>query len=160
MRTKDGKGPMSNNGDGQEIGISPNLEWDENNPPIIFPCSDHIDHAPDCDGSDEGAALTEYGVLLSNEAKDWARVGLQVDGVQVNSLDSKMQIGAVQQLLVEAGVLDKDEIDELYRKLKYEVLHSMREELEPQVKAAKTAAMLGVRPGQRPPLLGPHGEIL
>jgi hypothetical protein len=153
---------MSDNGKDPQnvIGIPPNLEWDENNPPIIFPCSDHIEHMPNCNGEcGEGAALTEYGVLLSNEAKDWARVGLAPDGVAVNSLDSKMQIDAVQQLLVEAGILDKDEIDELYRKLKYEVLHNMRQELEPQIREAKTAAMLGVNP-KGPRLLGPHGEQL
>jgi len=159
MRTKDGKGPMSDNGNSaRQRGIPPNIEWDEDNPPVVYTCSADLKHDPNCDGTCDEIKLAHYETLLSNEAKEWARVGLDPEGIAANSLDAAMQVNAIRELLVEAGVLNQEDVDERYRKLKLTILQDMRSQLEPQIREAKTAAMLGVRPG--PTLLGPHGEIL
>jgi len=98
----------------------------------------------------------------------WGRLGLSYQGlptvlaggpfsgIHVDPFDTDMARIAIQQLLVEKGVLTELELDEKFRELKYTRMQKMREENEAKVKEMKTRAALGLNPNQ--PILGPDGR--
>lgn len=162
--------PMSANGN-HDSGIPPDIEWDEDNPPTVYSCSEHITHAAHCDGScPELDIVTENVVNLLNEARAWARVGMSFhgvpsslppgtfDGVTVNIFDERMRAMALQRVLINAGLVTEDEIDELYREIKYEIMHEMRMSYEEHVKRVKLQQQIAVPAPNR--IIGPDGRPL
>ena len=171
--------PMSSlNGEGaSKPTIPPDIEWDENDPPVIFRCTNHTEHAPDCDGDCEALECTEWQVKLLNEGKAWRRLDMDfrgiptviadvmpVNGIHVEIFDQQCTLMALQQVLMDNGLLDKTELDEKFREAKYTIMHDVRVQNEEQIKAMRDAALeqekraaLGLPPKR---LLGPHGEQL
>jgi hypothetical protein len=110
----------------------------------------------------------ESEVLLMNEARAWARIGMsfhgvptciagQVNGIQVNIFDERIRLATMQEFLIEAGICTLDELDEKFRANKLEAMQEMRANNEDAVKAAFIKQKIAT-PDKR--LLGPHGEIL
>lgn len=161
--------PMSTNGNSNP-GIPPDIEWNEDDPPVIYSCSEHITHADNCDGSCAPIEnVTESVVNVLNEARAWARVGMSFhgvptslpdgafDGIKVNIFDEKLHNLTLQKVLIEAGLTTDEDIDELYRELKYNVMKEMRESHEENVKRLKLRQNMAL-PEKR--LLGPDGQPL
>jgi hypothetical protein len=146
---------VSSNGDGVTPGIPPDVEWNSENPPIIYQCSQHTSHDPHCDGNCESEVSTENQILLLNESKQWAREGLDTSQIQTNAFHIGCQVNALQKVLVDAGIIDQETVDDNYRKIKYDVLHEVRASIGPQIKEARTRAILGVDEHKR--IIGPGG---
>jgi len=146
------------NGNNMPPGIPPDIKWDEENPPVIFSCSQHTEHDPSCNGDCESEVTTENQILLLNESKQWARDGLDTSSIQSNAFHIGCQVNALQKALVDAGIISQNNVDENYRRIKYDVLREVRASIGPQIKSARTRAILGVDDKKK--IIGPHGEIL
>ena len=159
---------MPSNG-AHRVQVPPDIAWDESNPIFIHSCSQHVNHAHDCDRKDcTSWAPTESEVKLLNEGRAWARVGMsfhgvptcianQVPGIAVNIYDLKLRIETMQSLLIEAGVFTAEECDERFREIKLADMQRMRAESEETVKQQQLQQMMAV-PDHR--ILGPNGEPL
>lgn len=162
--------PMSSLSNGNSVpGIPPDIEWNDDDPPVIYSCSQHIEHRPDCDGSCEPEVTTESQINLLNEARAWARIPMSFqgvptcfpdgafDGIKVNIFDEKLRNMALQKILIDNGLATQEEIDELYLELKLEVLQDIRRQYEQAVRRHKMEETLAL-PDKR--LFGPDGKVL
>lgn len=155
------------NGDSSS-NIPPDLEWDAENPPFAYECSDYTEHIPGCPGCD-GKFYDESEVTLSNEAKAWARAGMVFKGspdsmmnlpfvggipVEIYSLEKKFEV--LMQVIIEAGLITQEDLDIKYRLHKAAMLKRIREANEDRVKKERTAQQLGI-PTR---LIGPDGQPL
>lgn len=160
-------------GNGSSPGwIPPDLVWDEDNHPIIFPCSQHTEHHPNCDGNcGEPTELdSESQVELLNEGRKYARIGMSffgvpaayngvipVRGIAVELVDLLMWLQAAKEVIMEKLDFSEFEFEELYRTKKLEFLRNIREANEENIKRARTEQMMAVA---KKPLLGPDGNPL
>lgn len=140
---------------GSNGGVPPNIEWDPGNPPVKHACSNGDMHARGCDGSCEAAGfMKEHEVLLVNEYREWARIGMgtgQVTGD--NPFDIQIKVAALTEFLHEKGLLDIDELNEFFVRFKVDKMSKIRQENQEQVKRAR----LGLGPSG---LIGPNGQPL
>lgn len=149
--------------------IPPDLVWDENDPPIVFSCSQHTEHAPRCDGSCEAKVCDESLVNLLNEARAYARAGMSFNGIpaamsggpwsglNVEIYDLEVRTLLLQNIIQEQFGISDDDINRQFRELKYKLLHDVRIAVEPDIKRARLEAQVGV---QKSRIVGPHGELL
>src|ERR1700756_4209738 len=109
--------PMPANGNA-EVEVPPDLVWDENNPPFIHKCSQHTEHNPKCDGNCEGHFFDESEVKLGNEARAWARAGMNFHGVPfglpfpgitVELFDLELKFELLQQIVLDHEMITWDE---------------------------------------------------
>ena len=168
MRRQQRRKMQPNNGTGEPPGIPPDMVWDEDNPPYIHMCSQYIEHLDGCDGSCEGMFTTENQVKIINESRAWARLGQvfhgipspmsgMVPGISVEIFDQNCRMQAIEELIVESSWVNREEIDDRHRRIKYEIMHELRMGFEEDLKKQQAQAI--VRP-TKPPIIGPHGEIL
>lgn len=162
--------PMSSlsNGNGPP-GIPPDIEWDADNPPTVYECSQHTEHSSDCNGDCEGETITEGQVRLLNEARAWARIPMSFqgvptclpdgafDGVKIDIFSEKMRSSALQKIIIDAGLATLEEIDEVYQNLKVEAMQTIRNDYEDYVKRQKLQQKMAL-PDKR--LFGPNGEVI
>jgi hypothetical protein len=161
--------PMSSQNGNSVPGIPPDIEWNEDNPPVIYECSQHVEHHPACGGDCDGEVASEATVKLLNEARAWARIPMSFhgvptcfpdgafDGVKVNIFDEKLRNMALQKVLIDAGLTTQEEVDEIYLELKFDTLYNIRTEYQEAVKRQKMQETLAL-PDKR--LYGPNGQIL
>lgn len=138
-------------------GIPPNIVWDEDNPPIAHSCSGGLMHAPDCDGScADGEPLKEYEVDLLNEHREWGRVGMNPGMITISStsFDLEVRVGGLSEFLVEKGIIDVEELNEFYIRMRIDRMRELRLANQDAVKRAR----LGL-PG-KPQIFGPGGNPL
>lgn len=165
-KNRQGKVPGMRSNGATNPAIPPDLEWDEDNPPEIFPCSQHTEHAPGCPGTEDAIQLdSESQVRLINEARAWARVGMNFTGVPagfpatgipVELVDLLVWAQVVREIVIELAGITEFEYEEKFREAKFELLNSIRVRHEDEVKKRRVADQLGIV--QRPPLLGPDGQ--
>ena len=118
-----------------------------------------FEHDPACTQEDcEAEVTTELQIMLQNEGKAWARAGLDPSVINPDALGVASQVNALQQVLVKNGIVDQKEVDEEYRKIRYDIMHSIRMTMQPQVEELRRRAAVGL-PG-KPRIVGPHGELL
>jgi hypothetical protein len=162
--------PMSTLSNGNsDPRIPPDIGWNENDPPAIFTCSQHVEHSVNCDGSCESEVITESQVKLLNEARAWARIPMSFegvptcfpdgafDGVKVDIFSEKIHVSALQKVIIDAGLATQDEIDEVYQTMKTEVMQTIRTEYEDWVRRQTLQQKMAL-PDKR--LLGPDGQVL
>lgn len=149
--------------------IPPDIEWDEDNHPFIYPCSQHTEHVRGCKGTEDPIELdSELQVRLLNEARAYARAGMSfagipasyanhipIPGIQVELVDVLVWLETAKELLCELSGLSKYELDERFRDNKLALLQSIREENEARVRKHRVASSLGIV--EKPGLLGPDG---
>lgn len=152
--------------------VPPDIRWDEENHPVIFACSQHIEHHPRCDGNcGEPTELdSESQVELLNEGRRYARLGISfagipashmghipVPGIPIELVDLLMWLEAVKQIILDTTPqLSEFDLEEVYREKKLEFLRSIREANEEQIKKARTQQQIAV--ATKPGLLGPDGQ--
>lgn len=159
----------SSNGEmGMEI--PPDLVWDEDDPPYIYPCSQHSEHHPMCPGNEDAIQLdSESQVEILNEGRRWARAGMAfngipaayqgkipITGIAVELVDLLMWLDVVKDMVIELSGSTPFEFEERYRDYKIKFLREIREANEDKIKKARVANSIGVV--ERPPLLGPDGN--
>lgn len=159
---------MSNGGMGMEI--PPDLVWDEDDPPYIYPCSQHTEHHPMCPGNEPPIQLdSELQVEALNEGRRWARAGMSFEGVPaayqgkvpipgiaVELVDILMWLDVIKDVVIEMSTMTPFEFEEKFREYKIGFLRGIREANEDKVKKRRVANSLGIV--NRPPLLGPDGN--
>lgn len=152
--------------------VPDDLIWDEDNHPVIFPCSQHTEHHPQCPGTEEPIELdSESQVKLLNEARAYARAGMSflgipsayanaipVPGIQVELVDVLMWLETMKELLGELVGISEAELNERFRENKLALLQHIREQNEENVRKQKVANSLGIV--EKPSLLGPDGSPL
>lgn len=165
-------GMMMHNGNSDFV--PPDLVWDENDPPKIFPCSQHITHSPRCDGKcciEPMTIDTELQVDLLNEARAYARAGMSfkgvpeayansipIPGMQVELFDMLIWLQTLAEVVAEAGLIGKDDLNEKFRANKLVIMREQRDRHEAQVRKSAIANKFGIV--EKPPLLGPDGTPL
>ena len=135
-------------------GIPPNLVWDENDPLPKNKCSGSTLHLPDCNGScGVDGFYTEGQVNFENEIREWARAGMNPDGLgtTVTMWDIEVKFNALLKYLDEAGVIVMDGLNEVYLEMKTESMRHVRMANQEAAKRMK----LGLPPRG---LLGPDGQ--
>lgn len=138
-------------------GVPPNIVWDPENPPIKNSCSNTNMHVTGCDGTCErDGFMTETEVAHLNESREWGRVGMNPGMIMVPStpFDFEMRINALVDALVEADVLDMEELNDRYLQTRVRRMQKLRLDNEEAAKRAKFGL-----PG-KPPILGPDGQPL
>ena len=159
-------GMRMNNGDVPNMQVPPDIVWDEDDPPEIFNCSQHIEHQPMCNGNcGSHHVVSEKQVALMNEARAWARLempfngvpfGTPFPGIPVELVDLLCWLETTKDVLYEAGIVEEFEFEEKYRARKLELMTSIRTTHEDRIKKQRVQASLGIP--DRPPLLGPDGR--
>lgn len=157
---------MAVNGDAHP-GIPEDLVWDDENPPEVFNCSNHLYHERGCDGTCGLMDLTESKVALINEGLAYARAGMEwrglpaifagkmpINGMQVELTDVLMWLETLKKTVCELAGISEDEFDEMFRANKIEMLRSVREANEERLRKSRLKSQLGVVEN---PLLGPDG---
>lgn len=136
-------------------GVPPNLVWDEDNPPMRNGCNGEVSnhHEQGCDGSCERTPLTELEVNLTNEHREWARVGMRTEQIPHDLFRIENQINAIIQvvgrMLGEGG---EAELNEAYQEECLKQMRGIRLAYQEQVKRVK----FGLLP--KPGVLGPDGK--
>jgi hypothetical protein len=162
---------MSTLGNGNSPPVPDDIVWDEENPPLIYSCSQHIEHARFCNGECPTYVANELQVQLMNEARAWARAGMSfhgipaayrdqipIQGINVELFDLECRVHVLCEILVEMFNVDGNEIDERYGKFKLMALRNIREENEANVRRQRAANALGI--AQKKPIIGPDGQPL
>lgn len=163
-------GRPSSNGSGGEEGVPPDLEWDADNPPVIFSCSQHTEHMPNCPGDCGEHVCTEGTVLMANEARAWSRAGMSwsgvptayagkvpIGGINVELVDLETKIHVLVELLKDVTNLSQEELDDMWLAHKAGYLRRIREDNEEMVRRTRAASALGIKNKR---LLGPDGQPL
>lgn len=155
--------------------VPPDTEWNAENPPFVFGCTGHDGgHLEACDGSCERIPLTELDVKLGNEMKAWARAGMvpigavagfmingqKMPGIDVDILHLETQLQALVSLLVETDPEWGERLNVRFQETLLRKLWNIRMANEDNVREARVARMLGVKPAQIKRLIGPNGEQL
>lgn len=139
--------PGTNNG-----GIPPNLIWDELNPPLKCDgCGMVGIHTPDCDGKFTKSPIRETECELLNENREWARLGINTNFVARDLFKMGNQITALINMLT--TIIDKDELNDEYRRCMVAEMQKIRLANEEEIKRAR----IGLAPKG---ILGPNGELL
>ena len=148
------------------------LVWDESNPPKIYPCSQSVEHHPQCPGNDEAQELdSELQVKLLNEAHAWVRAGMSfggvpaayqqhipIAGIKIELVDLLQWLEVIKDVVIEMNDMTEFEFQEKFREKKLAFLQEIRLANEAQVRRQRVADSVGIV--QRPPLLGPDGNPL
>lgn len=164
--------PGTFNGDSMNPDIPPDLVWDEDNPPRIFPCSQHTEHQRGCPATEDPIELdSELQVNLLNEGRAWARAGMSfkgipeayqgaipIPGINVELVDLLMWLEAVKEVVTEVAGITEFEFQEKFREKKLAFLQIIREANEQRIKKQRVANTLGII--ENPGLLGPDGRPL
>lgn len=158
---------MSSNGN-TENEVLADLVWDDNDPPIIYSCSSHPVHSPDCEGDCDSKMTTELQVELINELHAWQRAGMNpmgspasmmglpfVFGIPVELIDLQVRYESMRGLLIEKGILEEEELDESFQQMKLTWLRKIREINEERIKKQRMADKFGI---VHKPILGPGGQ--
>lgn len=136
-------------------GVPPNLVWDEDNPPVRNGCTGEIGehHTDDCDGSCEKIPLSQLEVELTNEHREWARLGMHTNNISHDLFRMDNQIGALIQvvgrMLGEGG---EQELNEAFQLECLKQMRGIRFTYQEQAKRSK----LGLPPKRS--VLGPDGN--
>lgn len=162
--------PGMMNGDSVQE-VPPDLVWDEDNPPIIFQCSQDVQHDVRCNGHCGSVQLdSELQVTLLNEGRAWARAGMNfkgipeayqgvipVPGINVELVDLLMWLETIKDIVRELSGMSEFEFQEKFREKKLEFLSIIRETNEARVKKQRVANSLGIA---KKPIFGPDGNPL
>lgn len=152
--------------------IPDDLVWDADNPPIIYPCSQDINHAPFCKGDEDGVALdSELQIQLMNEGRAWARLGMSFQGIPaayqgviprpgiaVELVDLLSWMETMRGVLVELSGMTAFDFEEKFREFKLNFLREIRLATEERVKKERVVSSIGIV--EKPGLLGPDGQPL
>lgn len=139
--------PAMNNG-----GIPANLVWDELNPPLKCDgCGMVTVHGPGCDGNFTKSPMRETECELINENREWARLGLSTNMVTRDAFKMGNQIRALINMV--STLVDRDELNDEYRRCMVAEMQRIRSANEEQIKRVN----LGLPPQG---LLGPDGQPL
>lgn len=153
-------------------GVPRDLIWNEDDPPVIYPCSQDIKHLPNCSGEEDGIQLdSELQVRILNEGRTWARAGMSFQGIPaaysgvipkpgigVELVDLLCWLEVIKEQIVELTGMSEFEFEEKFRERKLEFLQTIRDANEANIRRNRIRASLGVK--NKPPLLGPGGEPL
>lgn len=150
--------------------VPPDIEWNEDDPPVVFNCSNHIEHDARCNGECGWFIPNESQVDLMNEARAWARVGMNffgiptayagtipVNGIHVELFDLECKFQVLREMVIELAGIDEEELEERFRKFKLTAMRNIREQNEAAVRSQRAAEMLRIA---KKPLLGPDGNPL
>jgi len=163
-----GRPSQRGNGNVPNPNVPPNLEWDEDNPPFVYECSEYTEHRPECNGECEGRFWVESEVKLSNLAKEYARNQMSYAGVieayravpilpggfPVDPFYHEMWLESLQDILIDKGLVTRDELNELWRQKMITRMETVLGTVLPQLKEARTKAALGI---QDKKIIGPGG---
>lgn len=150
--------------------VPPDLVWDEDNPPIIFGCTQHTEHHPQCPQGSECPPIqldSESQVDLLNEARAWNRAGMNYhglpfgfpgQGIPVEILDLLIWVEAMKDVVIELSGISEFEFEEKFRERKLGLLQQVRGKHEDRVRRQRVASSIGIV--EKPPLLGPDGRPL
>lgn len=157
------------NGLHPHIEVPDDLVWDEDNPPIIYPCSQHTEHHPfECPGPDKCPPIqldSESQVMLLNEGRAWSRAGMNWHGIPMNFpgngipveiVDLLIYIEVMKPMLLQLTDTTEFELEEAFREKKLKMLTTIRGRHEDRVRKQRVANTLGIV--EKPPLLGPDGR--
>ena len=88
-----------------------------------------------------------YVSELNKEEERWNQLGISPENFMPKGgvLAVMIRIDVLTEMLEEAGMFDKEKLDEKTRKYTLQRLAEVRKELEPQVVAARRAAIVGGR---------------
>lgn len=150
--------------------VPADLIWDEDNPPVIYPCSQDINHDPTCPGNEPGLTLdSELQVMLLNEARAWARAGMSFNGIPaayqnvipkpgiaVELVDLLIWLQVIKDVVVELSDISEFDFEEKFRERKLSFLQEIRFANEANIRKARVANSIGIV--EKPPLLGPDGQ--
>ena len=166
--------PSKSNGNGKNQNVPPDIVWDENNPPFIYSCSGTTEHDTRCNGECGGEYYTENEVKLTNLAREFARNKMvpygiikayamagvpPTQGMQVDPFDVLLWMETLLEVLSEAGVIDRAEVEVRWQERKISAMEGILETIAPQLKQQRANQALGiVTPDNR--LLGPNGQPL
>lgn len=159
---------MSSNGN--EPTIPPDVPWSDDNPPVLYVCSNHVFHMPGCDGNCGELLVTEQKVKLINEGLAYARAGMNwrgvpaayentipVPGIRVELVDVLIWLEVMKDMVCELYGISAEHFDDEFARRKYEMLHEIREINERTIRQQRTADSLGII---KNPIFGPDGKPL
>lgn len=162
--------PTFGNGSGKPQ-VPPDLVWDDDNPPKIFPCSLDTQHEKGCRGQEQSIVLeSRLQVEVLNEGRAWARAGMNfqgvpaayqgvipVTGINVELVDMLMWLEAMKELLLEISDISEFDIQERFRAKKLEFLQAIRNANEEKVKSQRIRNQIGLA---QKGIIGPDGRRL
>lgn len=135
-------------------GIPANLKWDPLNPPLKCDgCGMVTVHHPNCDGKATKSPIRETECELINENREWARIGMTTDFVTRDLFKMGNQINALINVITNVLDVDKDELNDEYRRCMVSEMQRIRLANQDEIKRAN----LGIPPQA---ILGPDGNPL
>jgi hypothetical protein len=145
--------------------VPDDLVWDEDNPPVVYECSQDITHEMGCNGNCNSTVLNEEQVELMNEARAWARAGMSfygiptayagqipVRGINVELFDLECKLQVFRELLIESLGIDEEEVESRFRRFKFQAMRHIREVNEAAVRRARMEQFI-----PKKQILGPDG---
>src|SRR6266403_135998 len=119
--------------------VPDDIVWDEENPPVLFNCSNMIFHNADCNRQCGEIEVTETRVKLINEGLAWSRAGMNwhgvprsyagvipVVGLSVELTDVLIWLELLRNKMIELTGSSIEEFDEEFANKKLEKLREIR----------------------------------
>lgn len=135
------------------------LEYDPLNPIMVNECNgakEDSNHSLNCDGLCSRRPLEFLEIEIINEERLWYHNDMDPNSVTVNTVTMNMQLQSLRQLIMDLGIISKEDMDEGYMRFKLENMRRLREVHAPKVKKNRMKRMIATPP--RPGLLGPDGK--
>jgi hypothetical protein len=131
------------------------LVWDAENPPVVNSCTmNDGEHVKDCDGNCEQIKLDELDVMLVNERRAWVRAGMlplafplgvgNMPGLRTDLLDLEVRVVVLTRLLVESKIIDGDALNQLFKEVFHDRLHSIRVNSEEEIRRQRAMQTLSI----------------
>lgn len=148
--------------------VPPDIVWSETDPVVLFNCSQYTEHVQGCDGNCGSTVPDELQVELYNEARAWARAGMNfmgvpsayagtipVRGINVELFDLECKFQVVREMLIELMGVDEDELEIRFRKFKLMAMRNIRSANEDKVKRERVEQIV-----PKKQIFGPGGQPL
>lgn len=154
------------NGSGMQV--PQDIPWDEDNPPVLFNCSNMRFHENNCDKTCGEMEVTKAKVDLINEGLAFARAGMQwrgvpatlagvlpINGIAVELFDILCWVELLRDKFLELIGTDISDFDEDFAIYKFNKMHELRMQAEETVKKKRLADQFGIVEKK---VLGPDGQ--
>jgi hypothetical protein len=127
------------------------LKLDDEGMPIEehYACTGFTIHHPECNQL-TCEVLDPWDVLLNEEKREWNRAGIQTTNVNMDGFIMDAQIKTLITILQEELGVDKDKLDDVFRKTTFRMMREVRAMIVPQLQ--KQQLLEGI--------IGPNGQPL
>jgi len=109
-------------------------------------------HLDDCEKDCQ--QITKWELALAHEKARWRKMGGDPNQINTDTFAAERRINVLGDLLIKAGITTEEELSQLFLKVMFTDLKTIRESVQPQVEAAKAQSKIqiaGSMPRGMPP---------